>query len=104
MTLLIVNLLTWVSICALFDRRETFHETFNDSQSLITGFGRGLRAKARLQGSLSDKEQDRLESLRWSTLSYLAKRLEVIRPVCRNDGVAIAQLATAYTQEGLVRK
>lgn len=104
MTLLIENLLTWVSICALLNRRETFHETFNDSQSLITGFGRGLRAKARLQGSLGDKEQDRLELLRWSMLSYLAKRLEVIRPVCRNDGVAIAQLATAYTDEGLVRK
>ena len=96
------GLLTPVSICTLFDRRTTFHETFNDTQSLITGFESGLRAKARLQQNRGDDEEERLISLRSWTLSYMLERLKLLQPVSREDGISIAQLATAYEDKGLV--
>lgn len=102
LTVEVGSLLTQVSICALFDRRKTFHETFDDTQSLITGFGRGLRAKTRLQQNAGSDEKDRMISLRSWALLYLLRKLEVLLPVSREDGIAIAQLATAYNSRGLV--
>lgn len=102
LTVGVQSILTSVSICTLFDRRTTFHETFNDTQSLVTGFARGLRAKARLQQNSGDNEEERLISLRSWTLSYLLRRLELLQPVSREDGISIAQLATDYGNNDLV--
>ena len=96
------SLLTRFSICTLFDRRTTFHETFDDTQSLITGFARGLRAEARLRQNPGDNEEERLILLRSWALPYLLRRLELLQPVSREDGISLAQLAIAYENKGLV--
>ena len=69
---------------------------------MITGFRRRLRAKARLQQTISDDEQERPRLVLLWTLSYLLRRLEVVSPVSREDGVGVSRLATIYTREGLV--
>ena len=69
----------------------------------MIGFCRGPRAKVRSQQNLSDDE-DRMNSLRSRTLSYALRRLEVMKPVSREDGVGIALLATAFDNKDLVPK
>ena len=57
---------------------------------------------ARSQQNPGENEEDRLISLRSWTLSYVLQRLEVLQPVSREDGIAIAQLAMDYDYEGLM--
>ena len=79
-----------------------FCDTFNDTQSFPAGYDRGLRAKAKLRHGPCDYEEDSRRSVRWQTVMYLLERLEVVPPVSRENGIAVAQLAMAYTNDRLV--